>query len=62
MTIASQKMTFEEYLNYDDTSDTRYELVNGELVVVPPESNLNQRGEGKRRLTFSQILPQSTRL
>jgi Uma2 family endonuclease len=43
MTIASQKMTFEEYFNYDDRSDTRYELVNGELVVVPPESDLNQR-------------------
>ncbi|HAA32609.1 MAG TPA: hypothetical protein DCE56_38985, partial [Cyanobacteria bacterium UBA8553] len=32
MTITSQKMTLEEYLNYDDGTDTRYELVNGELV------------------------------
>ena len=43
MTIASQKMTLEAYLNYDDGSDIRYELVNGELVVMPPESDLNQR-------------------
>ena len=43
MTIASPKMTLEEYLNYDDGTDTRYELVNGELVVMPPESDLNQR-------------------
>jgi Uma2 family endonuclease len=43
MTIASQKMTLEAYLNYDDGADTRYELVNGELVVMPPESDLNQR-------------------
>ncbi|MEQ8956909.1 MAG: Uma2 family endonuclease [Coleofasciculus sp. C2-GNP5-27] len=43
MTIASQKMTLEEYLNYEDGTDTRYELVNGELVVMPPESDLNQR-------------------
>jgi Uma2 family endonuclease len=43
MTIASQKMTLEEYLNYDDGTDTRYELVNGELVVMPPESELNRR-------------------
>jgi Uma2 family endonuclease len=33
--------TFEEYLGYDDGTDTRYELVNGELVEMPPESELN---------------------
>jgi Uma2 family endonuclease len=31
-------LTFEEYLAYDDGSDTRYELVDGELVEMPPES------------------------
>lgn len=43
MTIASQKMTLEEYLNYDDGTDTQYELVNGQLIVMPPESELNRR-------------------
>ncbi|MBD2124769.1 Uma2 family endonuclease [Trichocoleus sp. FACHB-262] len=43
MAIASQKMTLEEYLNYDDGTDTKYELDNGELVAVPPESELNRR-------------------
>jgi Uma2 family endonuclease len=43
MTVASQKMTFEEYLNYNDGTDTQYELVNGELVPVPPESRLNSQ-------------------
>lgn len=43
MTITSQKMTLAEYLNYDDGTDTRYELVNGELVVMPPESEINRR-------------------
>ncbi len=43
MTIAFQKMTLEEYLNYDDGIDTLYELVNGELVVMPPKSELNRR-------------------
>lgn len=43
MTIASQKMTLEEYLDYDDGTDTCYELVNGELVEMPPESELNRR-------------------
>jgi len=43
MTIASQKMTLEEYLNYDDGTETFYELVNGELVEMPPESEINRR-------------------
>jgi Uma2 family endonuclease len=34
MTIAAQKLTFEEYLAYDDGTDTRYELVDGELVPL----------------------------
>lgn len=43
MTVASKKMSLEEYLNFDDDTDTRYELENGELIVMPPESDLNQR-------------------
>jgi len=43
MTVASIKMSLEEYLNFDDGTDTRYELENGELIVMPPESDLNQR-------------------
>ncbi|MBW4471794.1 MAG: Uma2 family endonuclease [Stenomitos rutilans HA7619-LM2] len=31
MTTTIQKLTFEAYLAYDDGTDTRYELVNGEL-------------------------------
>ena len=44
MTIATRptrKLTFDEYLNYDDGTDNRYELTNGELVALPPESGLN---------------------
>jgi Uma2 family endonuclease len=29
--------TFEEYLAYDDSTETKYELIDGELVAVPPE-------------------------
>lgn len=43
MAVTSQKMTLEEYLNYDDGTDTRYELENGELIALPPESELNIR-------------------
>ena len=34
MAIATQKLTFEEYLAYDDGTDTRYELVDGKLVPM----------------------------
>lgn len=34
MAIATQKLTFEEYLAYNDGTDTRYELVDGELVPM----------------------------
>jgi len=33
--------TMEEYLAYDEATDTRYELVDGELVEMPPESDEN---------------------
>ena len=33
--------TIEEYLDYDDGTDRRYELVDGELVELPTESTLN---------------------
>lgn len=33
--------SFEEYLSYDDGTDNLYELFNGELVPVPPESGFN---------------------
>ena len=40
-TVAKPKLTFEEYLSYDDGTDNRYELVDGELVALPPESEVN---------------------
>jgi Uma2 family endonuclease len=40
-TAAAKLMTFEEYLAYDDGTDTRYELINGELIEMPPESPEN---------------------
>jgi Uma2 family endonuclease len=43
MSVATKLMTLEEYLNYDDGTDTRYELVNGELIAMPPESVLNHQ-------------------
>ncbi|MEH2468038.1 hypothetical protein [Nostoc sp.] len=34
ITIITLKLTFEEYLKYDDGTDTRYELVNAELIPM----------------------------
>ncbi len=34
-------LTFEEFIAYDDGTDTRYELVDGELVEMPTESQEN---------------------
>jgi len=34
-------LTMEEYLAYDDGTDTRYELIDGELVEMPVESQVN---------------------
>jgi len=35
MIQVATNLTFEEYLTYDDGTDNRYELVDGELVMVP---------------------------
>ncbi|OCR01094.1 hypothetical protein BCD67_17110 [Oscillatoriales cyanobacterium USR001] len=34
MTVTTQRFTLEEYLRYDDGTDTIYELVNGELISM----------------------------
>ncbi|CAN5775893.1 Uma2 family endonuclease [soil metagenome] len=34
MTVTTQKLTFEEYLAYEEGTDTRYELVDGELKAM----------------------------
>ncbi|MFS8119619.1 MAG: Uma2 family endonuclease [Microcoleus sp.] len=37
----SKKLTFDEYLNYSNETDLRYELIDGELIALPPESEPN---------------------
>ncbi|NJK53088.1 MAG: Uma2 family endonuclease [Leptolyngbyaceae cyanobacterium SU_3_3] len=44
MTQAKPRLrTIEEYLTYDDGTDTRYELVNGVLVEMGAEKRLNEK-------------------
>jgi Uma2 family endonuclease len=59
MTKATQsKMTFEDYLNYDDDTDKRYEFMDGELVEVPPESPLNSHIARFLFVLLAQVLPE----
>ncbi|MBE9035111.1 Uma2 family endonuclease [aff. Roholtiella sp. LEGE 12411] len=39
--ITGKHLTLEEYLKYEDGSDSQYELVAGELIAMPPESPKN---------------------
>ncbi|NEQ66346.1 MAG: Uma2 family endonuclease [Symploca sp. SIO2D2] len=41
MTHTTVKLTFEQYLEYDDGTDNRYELYDGDLIPMPPESKRN---------------------
>jgi Uma2 family endonuclease len=49
--------TIDEYLEYDDGTDTRYELVNGELVEMGAESDLNVLISIFLTVMFSQKIP-----
>jgi Uma2 family endonuclease len=43
MTVATSRMTLADFLAYDDGTDQRYELENGEMILMPAESDINQR-------------------
>ena len=43
MTIPTKPLTLEEYLSYDDGTDSRYELVDGRLTAIAPVSDLADR-------------------
>ncbi len=51
----AKKMTFEEFLNYDDGTDYLYELENGEIILMPFESEINRRIAVFLLIYFSQL-------
>jgi Uma2 family endonuclease len=58
MTATTPKLfTLEEYLEYDDGSDTKYELVDGELIEMPPESDRNNLIAIYLLLKFGKFVP-----
>jgi Uma2 family endonuclease len=52
-----QLLTFEQYLHYDDGTDSQYELINGVLVEMPPESEENNDIARKLLFEFAKHLP-----
>jgi Uma2 family endonuclease len=57
-TIAtSKRFTLEEYLAYEEGTDKRCELVNGELIEMPSESDLNNQIAIFLLLAFAQFIP-----
>lgn len=57
LSTENQILTFEDYLHHDDGTDTRYELVNGVLVEMPPESEENNDIARKLLFEFAKHLP-----
>jgi Uma2 family endonuclease len=54
--VQHQFQSFEEYLTYDDGTDNFYELFNGELIKVPPESGENVQIANRLFLNFALLL------
>lgn len=54
--LKARFQSFEEYLSYDDGSDKLYELFNGELIEVPPESGKNVQIANRLFLMFALLL------
>ena len=59
---ASPKMTFEEFLMFDDGTENYYELENGELIQMPYESEINRRIASFLFVYFAQLGIPSYRL
>ncbi len=54
--IKHQFQSFEEYLSYDDGTDNFYELFNGELIEMPPESGTNVQIANRLLIFFALII------
>ncbi|ABA21126.1 Protein of unknown function DUF820 [Trichormus variabilis ATCC 29413] len=48
--------SFDEYLSYDDGTDKLYELFNGELIEMPPESGTNVQIANRLFLIFALLV------
>jgi Uma2 family endonuclease len=55
MLITAQHMTLEEFWHFDDGTDSRYELEEGVLLLMPPERDINLRIASFLLIFFAQI-------
>ncbi|MEO1388730.1 MAG: Uma2 family endonuclease [Cyanobacteria bacterium J06634_6] len=55
--LTTKPMTLEEYLDYDDGTDKRYELIDGILVDMGAESDVNVMIGTFLIVVFSQLMP-----
>ena len=53
--IASEIMSLEDFLNYDDGTDARYELEDGRLLLMTSESDINRRIASFLLIYFAQL-------
>ncbi|MGI0492400.1 Uma2 family endonuclease [Alkalinema pantanalense CENA528] len=60
MTVAVTAMGLADFLAYEDGTDTLYELEDGALIAMPPESEVNRRIATFLLIYFAQcgVLPQ----
>ncbi|HBQ99061.1 MULTISPECIES: Uma2 family endonuclease [unclassified Roseofilum] len=56
LTTKPRFQTFDEYLEYDDLSEKLYELFNGELIEMPPESGLNFQIANRLFFAFASLV------
>lgn len=54
-TVTSELMNLSDFLNYDDGTDALYELEDGRLLLMPSESDINQRIATFLLIYFSQL-------
>jgi Uma2 family endonuclease len=56
LTTRPRFTTFEEYLEYEEDSEGLYELFNGELIAMPPESGWNIQIANRLFLRFALLI------
>lgn len=59
MTQTPVKLSFAEYLTYDDGTDTHYELVDGALIEMPPATHKHRRIARLLETLFRQEIAQA---
>jgi Uma2 family endonuclease len=57
ISTTSKRLTFEEFLTYDDGTDTRYEWVDGQLLEMPTESPENNQIARGLFLALAKLVP-----